>query len=112
MKLSYKITAYLIIALGAAHQMFAVVGGKFNLYILWFVGSGFAIIFAGFLNVVFLRITPKDRLVRALCVAANLTIAILFVVAYFTVLNEPQVIAGSLLFALATVFSLLLKSES
>lgn len=112
MNLSYKIVAYLIIALGLIHQTFAVRGGKFNLNVLWFVGTGFAIIFAGFLNVAFLRITPKDALVHTLCVVTNLTISVLFAVAYFTVLDEPQVIVGTLLFTLATVFSLLLKSES
>ena len=112
MNLSYKIVSYLMIALGMIHQAFAVGGGKFNLNVLWFVGSGFAIIFAGFLNVAFLRMTPKDPLVHALCIITNLTNTILFAVAYFTVLDEPQVIVGILLFALATVFSLALKNES
>ncbi len=112
MNLSYKIVACLMIVLGIAHQLVAVLGGKFNLNVLWFVGSGFAILFAGFLNVAFLRIEPKDALVRALCVITNLSVAILFAVAYFTVLDEPQVFFGSLLFALATVFALLLSSES
>ena len=112
MNLSYKIVALLMIILGAAHQAFAVADGRFNLNVLWFVGSGFAIIFAGFLNVVFLRIEPKDPFVRAVCFTANLTVTSLFAVAYFTVLDEPQVIIGTLLFASATVFSLLLKSKS
>lgn len=111
MNLSYKIVAYLIIALGIAHQAFAVAGGRFDLNVVWFVGSGFAIIFAGFLNVALLRIEPKDALVRALCVVTNSTVAILFAVAYFTVLNEPQVIIGTLLFAVATVFSLLVRQS-
>ncbi|MBA2619688.1 MAG: hypothetical protein H0U87_00660 [Acidobacteria bacterium] len=111
MNLSYKIVAYLIIVLGIAHQLFAALGGKFNLNVLWFLGSGFAIIFAGFLNVALLRIEPKDTLVRALCAVTNVTVTVLFAVAYFTVLSEPQVIVGILLFALAAVFSLLLKNE-
>lgn len=63
METSHKITAYLAIALGVVHQMFAVAGGKFNLNVLWFVGSGFAIIFAGFLN---LAVSEKfaERLVQ------------------------------------------------
>lgn len=101
-----------MIVLGTVHQAFAFFGGKFNLNVLWFLGSGFAIIFAGFLNVAFLRSGGKDVPVRALCVITNLTNTILFAVAYFTVLDEPQVLVGILIFALATVFSLLLKSES
>ncbi len=34
METSHKITAYLAIALGVVHQMFAVAGGKFNLNVL------------------------------------------------------------------------------
>jgi hypothetical protein len=112
MNLSYKIVACLIIALGIVHQIFAACNDEFDLNVLWFLGSGFAIIFAGFLNVAFLRIEPKDALVRALCIATNSMVAALFAVAYFTVLDEPQVIVGILLFALGTVFSLLLKSKS
>jgi len=112
MNLSYRIVAYLMIVLGVIHQAFAVRAGEFNLNVLWFAGSGFAIIFAGFLNVAFLRMAPKDFLVRALCVITNLTNTILFTAAYFTVLNEPQVIIGIALFALATVFAMLLKNES
>ncbi len=112
MNLAYKIVAYLIVALGVAHQIFAARNDHFSLNVLWFIGSGFAIIFAGFLNIAFLRIEPKDALVRALCVLTNLTNAALFAVAYFTVLDEPQVIVGILLFALAAVLSLLLKSNS
>jgi hypothetical protein len=48
METSHKITAYVAVALGIAHQLFAVAGGKFNLNILWFVGSGFAIILPDF----------------------------------------------------------------
>jgi predicted nucleic acid-binding protein len=107
MKLSYKIIIYLAIALGIAHQGFAVYGGKFNLNVLWFIGSGFAMIFAGFLNLALVRISPTDWLIHILCIIANLTITILFVVALLTVLQEPQVFVGISIFALLTVFSFL-----
>ena len=112
METSHKITAYVAVALGIAHQLFAVAGGKFNLNILWFVGSGFAIIFAGFLNLAFISSSPKNLLVRVLCAVTNLTVTTFFVVALLTVLREPQVFVGIAIFALLTIFSLLPKSKS
>jgi len=110
LRISHQIIACLIVLLGIVHLIFATFRGNFNLNALWFMGSGFAIIFAGFLNLAFLRNTTKDLLVRSLCVIANLTCAILFTVALLTVLKEPQVILGIALFALATVCSLIQKS--
>jgi len=110
LRISHQIIACLIVLLGIVHLIFATFRGNFNLNALWFSGSGLAIIFAGFLNLAFIKSAPKDLLVRALCVIANLACAILFVVALLTVLNEPQVFIGIALFALATVFSFVQKS--
>lgn len=110
MKLIHKITAYLAIALGALHLGFAAGASNFNLNVLWFTGAGLAIVFAGFLNLAFIR-NRHDRLVRLFCIIADLTLTILFVYAFFTVLNEPQVVLGGLVFALAAAFSILQKSE-
>ncbi len=111
MKLGYKITVFLAIALGAMHVAFTACLGEFDIDALWFAGSGLTIIFAGFLNLTLIRISPKDRLVRGLCIAANIITTILFVVALLTVLQEPQVFGGITIFALLTVFSILLKNE-
>ncbi len=109
MNLGYKIIACLAILLGIIHQTFALGADKFTQNTLWFIGSGFAVIFAGFLNLALIKISPKDSLLRALCIIANLTITILFVVALLTVLREPQVFVGIGIFALLTVFSALEK---
>ena len=109
MKLSYKIVTFIAIALGILHLAFAAGRSNFNLNTLWFIGSGFAIIFAGFLNLALITISPKDLLVRTLCIIANLASTILFVVALLTVLQEPQVFVGISIFALLTIFSFLHK---
>jgi hypothetical protein len=103
----YKIVTFLAIALGVVHLAFTACLDAFDLNALWFFGSGLAIIFAGFLNLALIRISPKDSLVRALCIVANLTVTILFIIALLTVLQEPQVFVGIGIFALATVFSFL-----
>ncbi len=111
MKLGYKIAAWLAVALGVAHLAFTFFYDRFTLNTLWFVGSGLTIIFAGFLNLALIRITPKDSFVRALCIIANLASTILFIVASLSVLQEPQVFVGIAIFVLLTVFSFLLKNE-
>jgi len=111
MKTSYKITACSAILLGIIHQTFAFGASKFTENTLWFIGSGFAIIFAGFLNVALIKTYPQDSLLRTLCIIANLTTTILFVVALLTVLPEPQVFVGIGIFALLTVFSILAKDK-
>jgi hypothetical protein len=107
----HKIIACLAIALGLIHSAFTACMGRFNLDAFWFFGSGLAIIFAGFLNLALIRMSPKDWLIRWLCIITDFALTILFVVAYFTFLNEPQVVLGSLIFAAATAFSVLQKSE-
>jgi len=111
MNLGYKIVTFLAIALGIVHLTFAAGRSNFNLNTLWFIGSGFSIIFAGFLNFALIRISTRDWLVSTLCVVANLTSTILFIVALLTVLQEPQVFIGILIFALLTVFSFLHKNK-
>ncbi|MEJ7698588.1 MAG: hypothetical protein WKF71_02920 [Pyrinomonadaceae bacterium] len=111
MKFSYKIVAFLAIALGVVHIAFTACLSEFDIDALWFAGSGLTIVFAGFLNLVLIRTFPKDHLVRGLCITANLITTILFVVAVLTVLQEPQVVVGIVIFALLTIFSILLKNE-
>jgi len=109
MNLGYKIFACLGILLGIIHQTFALGANKFTQNTLWFIGSGFAVIFAAFLNLALIKISPKDPLLRTLCIIANLTITILFVVTLLTVMREPQVFVGIGIFAVLTVFSALEK---
>jgi hypothetical protein len=70
------------------------------------MGSGIAIVLAGFLNLVLLRFVGKDRVVWILCLLTNFSLTILFVVGWF-IIGEPQVLFGILLFACVTVATLL-----
>lgn len=61
-----------------------------------------AIILAGFLNVAAIRVGGKDRVVKYLCLTANLIFAALFAAA-LCLFAQPQVFVGLALFAIATV---------
>jgi hypothetical protein len=112
LRTAYKIIACLIIALGSAHLIFTGFNfSEFTLEAMWFAGSGLAIIFAGFLNLVLCRGVGRDPLVRVLCVATDLILTLLFVAA-LRVLREPQVYLGILLFALATASALMLRDTA
>ncbi len=111
MNVGYKIIACLSIALGIIHLAFVAEVEKFTQNTLWFIGSGLAIIFAGFLNLALIKILSTNQLLRLLCIIANLTITILFVAALLTVLREPQVLIGIGIFSVLTVFSIFHKHK-
>lgn len=71
---------------------------------LWFAGSGLAIVLAALLNVAMMRSGAVDRTQKAVWLLANLAAAAFFGLAW-TVLQEPQVIVGGLVFALLGVAS-------
>lgn len=101
----HAVCTYLIIALGVLHLLFTFHDyDEFTLRALWFASAGFAIIFAGFLNLISLRLAGSDALVRWLCVASNLIVAGLFVAALW-LMQQPQVFVGVLLFAVTAVAS-------
>ena len=105
-KTIHTICTYLIITLGVLHLLFTFHDyGEFTLRALWFAGAGFAIIFAGFLNLISIRLSGRDALARALCFVSNVVVAALFVAALW-LMRQRQVFAGVLLFAVAAVASL------
>jgi hypothetical protein len=102
----HTVCTYLIIALGVTHLLFTFHDyDAFTLRALWFAGAGFAIMFAGFLNLSLLRLAARDALVRTLCVVANLICASLFGAALW-LMQQPQVFVGVALFAVAAIASL------
>jgi len=109
MRTLYKICAYLIVALGTIHLAFTFFNyDHFTLNAFWFAGAGFAIIFAGFLNLALLKV--NETTVRFLCILANLICTILFAVA-LPLLQQPQVLIGLLLFAFATTAAFLERRD-
>jgi len=111
LKTAHRIVAYLIVLLGIAHLGFTFIAySRFSFGALWFIGSGLAIIFAGFLNIVLIgnEAAAADTAAWFLCLIANATSALLFALA-LTLFTEPQVFVGLGLFAFATVGTLLLR---
>jgi hypothetical protein len=103
----HLICSYLSIALGGVHVLFTVCAyDNFSLDAFWFTGSGMAIVFAGFLNLMFLKFEEKDLMVWILCLLGNLFSTILFVIGLF-IIGEPQVFAGTLLFGFASLATFL-----
>ena len=110
MRAAYKICSWLIVALGCAHVIFTFRDyDQFSLDAMWFAGAGLALVFAGFLNVAHLRIGGRDALVRALTVLTDAACALLFAAA-LSLMRQPQVFVGLVLFALATIFAAAQKS--
>lgn len=106
LKTIHTVCTYLIIALGILHLLFTFHDyDAFTLRALWFASAGFAIMFAGFLNLILISLARKETLVRALCVIANVICAVLFGAALW-LMQQPQVFVGVLLFTVAAVASL------
>jgi hypothetical protein len=106
LKTIHAVCTYLIVALGVVHLLFTFHDyDEFTLGALWFAGAGLAIIFAGFLNLISIRLAGRDALVRALCFISNLVLTALFVAALW-LMRQPQVFVGVLLFAVAALASL------
>jgi hypothetical protein len=103
MRTAYKICSWVIVALGCVHLLFTLHDyDEFSLDALWFFGSGLALVFAGFLNVAHIRVGGHDIVVRALTLLANVVCALLFAAA-LTLMRQPQVFVGLLLFAFAAL---------
>ncbi len=111
LKKLHTISSYLMIVLGLAHLSFTrLASGRLTLGALWFASAGLAIIFAAFLNLVLIgeagtTSSPPPR-ARVLCIVANVTTMLLFGVAA-TLLFEPQVFIGIVLFGFAAAAALM-----
>lgn len=107
LKKLHQISSYLIVALGIVHILYTTQAyDRFTLNAFWFIGSGLGVMFGGFLNLMFLRCSEKDRVIWLLCLLGNLISLGLFIVGWFLI-GEPQVLVGIVLFACATVATFL-----
>jgi hypothetical protein len=108
----HKFCTILIIALGLLHVLFTAHDySEFTLRAVWFLGTGVAIILAGFLNVVLMRDVGRDSMVQWLCFFANVTFTILFGVIALSLLPQPQVFVGTVLFAITAVSAFLISRQ-
>lgn len=112
LKIAYKIITGLTIALGILHISFTAWNySEFNLDAMWFFGTGIAIILAGFMNLVLIRIGAKDKLILVLCQGTNIFFTALFGFALL-VLLQPQVFLGLFLFLGATIMAAKASQDS
>ena len=104
----HAVGAWLGVALGAVHVAFtALAYERFSLGAFWFMGSGFAVVFAGFVNLIWNRGAGRDALSRRLCYFVNALSAALFG-AGVLLIGEPQVFFGLFLFSFELVAAALL----
>lgn len=102
----YQISTCLVIALGVVHLCFTPFAyGSFTHNALWFFGAGMSIVYAGFLNLAHLA-HPAANLLQVLCLIANIVTAVMFALA-LTVVPEPQVFVGLMLFVICTAATLM-----
>ena len=87
--------------LSAAHLGLAAMTARaeWTLAVLWFAGSGLALLFAGLLNVLALRVGSDDPVARAVWLLGNLAAAGFFLLAW-PLLKQPQVLVGVATFGL------------
>jgi hypothetical protein len=108
----HKLATGLIIALGVLHIGFTYHDyDRFTMGAVWFIGTGVAIILAGFLNIMLRREVGRDRLVQWLCYGTNIVFTLGFAGAIL-MLPQPQVFIGLLLFTSATVSGFLLSRKA
>lgn len=111
MKTIHTAASVLIIALGLAHC-----GFTFHNYhgisydAAWFLGTGFAIILAGFINIAMLRDGGRDTVIWAMALITNLVFLLGFAAASY-MMQQPQVFIGAILFLLTTIYSFTLNPK-
>jgi len=98
---SRRVLAAIIILLGLVHISFILPVITFNVGTLWFIGTGFMLIFAGFLNLAVVQYCAKS-LIGYLTLISNITCLGLFILSLW-IMQEPQVYIGISLFFVATV---------
>jgi asparagine N-glycosylation enzyme membrane subunit Stt3 len=99
------IASILIVALGLLHCCFTFYnydGVSFDA--VWFLGSGVAIVLAGFINIAMLREGSKDTVIWTMALITNVLFLLGFVFASY-MMRQPQVFFGAILFLATTINS-------
>jgi hypothetical protein len=111
MKVWHTVASILIVGLGLLHVAFT-----FNNYrgisydAAWFVGTGLAIILAGFINIAMLRDDGRDTVIWSMALITNVIFLVGFVAATFA-MRQPQVFVGAVLFAITTIYSFVIDHK-
>jgi hypothetical protein len=111
MKTAHTAASILIVGLGLLHC-----GFTFRNYhglsfeAAWFLGTGVAIVLAGFINIALLRDGGRDTVIWTMALLTNLLFLVGFVFAAY-MMGEPQVFVGAILFLVTTTYSFVVKPE-
>ncbi|MBX3295743.1 MAG: hypothetical protein KF762_08530 [Acidobacteria bacterium] len=109
MTTAQKIASILIIALGLLHCSFTFLNYHGISYeAAWFLGTGVAIVLAGFLNIAILRTSAQDVVIWTMALIANVFFLLGFAVSSY-MMRQPQVFAGAILFLITTTYCLVVK---
>ena len=105
MRLVATIASILIVALGLLHCGFTFYEYDGLSYeAIWFLGTGFAIILAGFINIAMLREGGNDTVIWTMALITNVFFLLGFAGASY-MMRQPQVFVGAVLFAATTVYT-------
>jgi hypothetical protein len=111
MKALPTIASILIVALGLLHCGFTFFNyDSVSMDAAWFIGTGFAIILAGFRNIAMLRDGGRDTVIWSMALITNVTFLVGFLAAAY-MMRQPQVFQGAILFAVTTAYSFLIDSR-
>ena len=111
MRTIQAIASILIVAPGLLHCAFTFVnfhGLSFDA--AWFIGTGFAIILAGFVNIAMLRDGGKDTVIWTMALITNVVFLAGFLIAAY-MMRQPQVFLGAILFAVTTIYSFIIDPK-
>ncbi|MCC7307139.1 MAG: hypothetical protein IT173_06220 [Acidobacteria bacterium] len=111
MKTAHTLASILIVALGLLHCSFTFVnyhGLSFDA--AWFLGTGVAIVLAGFMNIAMLRDGGRDTVIWTMALITNVLFLLGFGAATY-MMRQPQVFVGAGLFLATTIYSFVIKPE-
>ena len=110
MRTTISTLGWIAVLMGIIHILFVFPISEFRLGHMWFIGSGIAILFAGFINLLG-QTSQKTKTSFVLVLFSNVIMCFLFIVGTF-VLHEPQVYIGIVLFAALSVLTVLNKRSN
>ena len=99
------IASILIVALGLLHCWFTFYNyDGLSFEAVWFLGTGIAIVLAGFINIAELRDGGKDTVIWTMALITNVLFLLGFAGASY-MMRQPQVFFGAILFLVTTINS-------
>lgn len=112
MRFIAPIASILIVALGLLHCAFTFYNyDGLSFEAVWFLGSGVAIVLAGFINIAMLRDGGRDTVIWTMALITNVLFFLGFLAASY-MMRQPQVIVGAVLFLAATLCSVVSQGWS